>query len=561
MFDKTLESMTSMTRVAVIYTNSPTFQLDIRQIIKKKYNAKNEFIVDVNKVKDLKNALTDSMSSPIFGDSWITHVDVDKIGVSESLKTLTKTTSYGRTIFWVSDFKTYLAFKKHNVFKEDSQEIVLIQATRLEYLEAHELLTQAMDTVEEEDKLSKQLIAYVSKNYRYKIESIYELITLVRNGFQIKKEKDVVKSIGVGFLTVDSFVIDMLKTVPETLKQRSNLQKKSITTLQELSYSYKHAQIKSYMVRTLKLLIEFKQMQLLGVFDRPVIQIPPGYDDKGYKKLKRYRWNIKNDITLSRILLLFKIITGDKSYDHEMSLLKGITEYTNSFTVLDKKSTRIKKGSKKKEDVKDKDEFFQLMNSKNEELMEEQREKYQEYLESTTVESKEEQKVEGSKGVFDLLYKIANQYEEELTEQIEEQERLEFERQEELKSRVEDKQDITKSKVYYFDKEERELQEYMSNVVVGEDLIIEKEQPQEVDEKEELKDTGSDYCKEHKEVEKAFNTNKGVVNPFENIFENRELQKKQAEYMAEKQEKEKKDKQDKLTSFVQDLKKQELNKR
>lgn len=577
MFKDLFSDIQKYNRVIAIYTDSTSLQLDTRQYLKEYFKVESQFVLDVKNQRELKEARKDTVTSPFFGDYWLVHIDVEKLGVKESLKTVTSYSSNGVYVYWINDFKTYMDFRKHKIFASNSHSHNLIVANRLSAMDAYELLEYA-NTLVEDNKLTKDIISYVSRNYRYKVEAIYDLIALLKGGAKIESDKDVIASIGVGFLTVDSFVIDLLKANPDTLKKRINLQKKAIGQLQELSYSYSHTKIRSFMLNTLKNFLEFKQMLLLGYFDSPVIKIPQNYDENRVKRTyKRYRYTLRNDVTLSRILLLMKCVTSHNYYDTELSLLSTITQYVTSFDVINKKNKRKKKvvDTEYEARQKSKEEIESIVDDYYENVL-----VYRQKQEAKIKEEVARQNVLGFKdntvkkvvnleeldGFGQLLGIVKNQQQEmEERLKLEEKEREEqFDENTKEKYEEESYNENKTGVLTLFEDDTPQILKDLQSQSIQNTLDRTKKQ-EGIQNTQTTKKYGMDnpktydsFGREKEKVDEAMaksKETKQVMNPFDNMFNDLELQKKQAQYMKEKKEKADKEKEKRLNGFLDMIKK------
>lgn len=322
---KRLEMLSSNVIALIIYTNSTSLEYFIRGTLKERFNVHKDFIVSVDSAKGVREAKLDSYVAPYYGDKWLIHVNADKLTKKELNAALTTNTVFGITVFWVSKYATFRYLQDLEIVKKMGVHCPTFTFSRLSYSGVIHL----HDKMCTKRQLDRKLLDYVAKHYTYDVESICELFSLVRSGNDISTKKEVIEAIGVGGNSIDSLTIRILTAKFKNEKGRKTVTSNILKMLDDLGVSYNFETIKRFMKSNVDGFIQMKQLQIMGVYNKPNKEIPEGFDTKKLSKLRRFEWVILNQVTLPQLLNLKLCLTKYNSFYPQVDLMQVISEYIN----------------------------------------------------------------------------------------------------------------------------------------------------------------------------------------------------------------------------------------
>lgn len=330
----------------VIYSTSPSLEYFIKDMLKNRFNAHRDYIVNVSSAKELRRAKMDSFIAPLLCEKWLIHVQTDKLSLKDIGAALKFNTAHGVTVYWVSKYSTYKQILSLDEFKKLGSYCVNFNFSSLGYSDVIYLHDKVLGT----RGLSRELLDYVVKNYKYDVQSIFELFTMIRSGSDISTKKDIIEAIGSGLggNAVGSFTVTLLKAgirnrfyplkdkgessegfVSERAKR--NMLGKALRTLEELSVVYKYDTIRNYMLSTLDSFLAIKQLQIMGVYGKPNKEISEVFDIKPMHR--RFDRIILEEVSLPRILNLKLCLQTYNHFNAELALIQGITAYLDTIPV------------------------------------------------------------------------------------------------------------------------------------------------------------------------------------------------------------------------------------
>lgn len=316
----------------VEYNACETIEYVTKQMIMNKFVISGHYAYDIEKQGQIKESLTMVSSIPLEGERWLLVVDVDKLGVSETIKVLDNTINTAIVLYVTHNYQNYKKIIDSNSFKQQAS---TNYATQI-YL--GKLTDAAIDTLYDfylmgmKKLLDSKLMTYVKKNYKYNVDLVCELFLDIRNGNVPKSEKDIIEMVGIGGNTPQALTVSLLTTSTKTSRGKKAFLKKNLALFEDLSVKYTYAVAYGYMISTLRGIIDIKQLQISGKYNDFYKDIPDTFDEKRKKRINRlgrFEYIILNKITLRRTLVLLQCMQS-KDYDKKQVILEGIYKYVNS---------------------------------------------------------------------------------------------------------------------------------------------------------------------------------------------------------------------------------------
>lgn len=320
----------------VMMSNSSTMSYIAQQLLMDRYIVSPNYVSTVSVAKDLRHSLSLTNSVPLQGNRWLVMVNVDKIGVSDCLKFLGKIISTAVVVYLCNNYRNYKQLIQSDVYKQQfgTHFATQLYLSRLNNVTVDELYSFYMrgKTSLERKQFKPELMKYLKKNYRYNPDLVCDLFSKIKSGSVPYSEKDIIEMVGVGGNTPQAFTISLLTTTTHTESGCKRFLKKNLMLLSDLATKYSYDTVYSFMLDTLRGIIDIKSLQISGRYFDFNKDIPESYNDgrlKRLSRLKRFEDIILNRISLRRVLNLMQCMTSDSSFDKEGVIIQGLYEYVS----------------------------------------------------------------------------------------------------------------------------------------------------------------------------------------------------------------------------------------
>lgn len=324
----------------ILFVQSPSVAYLIRNKLKERFKMHRDFIVDVTTQKQLHNAKLDSYVAPMMCDKWLIHVDADKLAKKDLIAAVDNNTHYGVTVYWTEKWAVYNQLVGLDSIKKQGVHSPQFRITRMGFYEIRNLLE---NEIPPKKQLPEALINFVAKNYQYDIQSVMDLIALQKSGNQIDNKKELIEAIGVGGNSIANLTINILKARPKTESSRKRNIASVIKLIRDLTYTYNYMTIRRFVLNNIDGCIEMKQLQLMGLYNKPNKEVPEAFDTKRLSMLRRFESIILNEVDLPRLLNLKICLLKYNDFNAEVALLQAVTEYFDNIQVEPDKPRKPRK--------------------------------------------------------------------------------------------------------------------------------------------------------------------------------------------------------------------------
>lgn len=321
---KTATESIGLANGIIYYVPSALLEYYIRQEVKKNLRVHPNYIVDVTTKKELVEAKLDGVVQPLMCDKWLVHIDCEKMKLEDITTTINEPLGTMLMCYWVKDYKMFMKLQSLEVIKKHTSYYPVHSFSRME---SHDLFYYHDKVVKEENQLDRALLRKVSKTYKYDVPAICLLMQYLNDGKEVTNERDIVKLVGLGGINVSGFTFDILKADVKTERKVNNRKEQIMAQLYDLSSEYEFSTMYNFMTDTIDGFIEIKQMEILGLWGKPNMVIPNGFNEKRIKRLKRYGDRVVGEITLPRLLTFKQILASKRGFDVELNLIESLNQY------------------------------------------------------------------------------------------------------------------------------------------------------------------------------------------------------------------------------------------
>ena len=315
----------------VEYTTCSAIEYIAKQLIMNRFFVSGHYALEVDKVSNVKDALSTVTAVPIEGDRWMVVVDIDKIGVADTVKFLNTILSTAIVVYITHNYKNYQAVVDSKEFKQQASTNYAVKLYLSKLTEASIGVLYNYYLLGKPKNFPDKLMKFVKKNYKYNPDLVCELFSKVKDGEMPKTEKDIIEMVGVGGNTPQALTVSLLTTTTRTEKGKKQFLKKNLMLFNDLSVKYSYDITYAYMISTLKGIIDIKELQISGKFFDFYQDIPDTYSEerkRRIQRLHRFESVILHRISLRRTLVLYQCMQT-KSYDKQQAILQGIYQYVD----------------------------------------------------------------------------------------------------------------------------------------------------------------------------------------------------------------------------------------
>lgn len=337
------KNLSTSVGAVLIHCPSASMQLYLKQIIKDKFNVDKENNIDIMDKKRLNDSKIEGLNRPLFGEKWIYHVNAELFkGKNDLTEGFTNISENAVTFYWTTEYRTYMNLQKLHIFKNQPLYFQKFSFSRFEDGEIQELINSELDDYDDV-RLPKKVKRFVMQNYRYEVQSVFDLIANILSGIEYTNDRDVVKSIGLGGNSADSLVVFFLAKDFTTDKQVRSAYQDFIMRLDDLYTEYSPRTIRNFMLSAVNTIIEIKQLELLGVYNKIGREIPPNFNEKKINRFKRFQRIILGDITLPKALLFRQQFYKYNNFDYTYTNLQVVSGYLNLYHTIPPKDRKTRK--------------------------------------------------------------------------------------------------------------------------------------------------------------------------------------------------------------------------
>lgn len=307
----------------ILYVPSPSLAYFIKGQLKEHFNVYRDFVVTVETQKAFQNAKLDSYVAPLICDKWLIHVNADKVAKKDLISGLSHNTVHGITVYWTEKYQTYMQLTDLDIVRKMSVHCPSFSFSRLSFSEITYLHSKM---VGEKKALDKKLLEYVANNYRYDVQAVCDLFSMIKSGTEVTSTKEIIEHVGVGGNSVSSFVITILLNAVRGKKEKKALSS-TLNLMDDLSVTYKYDTIRKFMLNNIDGFIDIKQLQIMGIYNRLNKEIPESYDAKRLSMLKRFERIILDAISLPTLLNLKLCLLKYNDFNAKIALTQAFSEF------------------------------------------------------------------------------------------------------------------------------------------------------------------------------------------------------------------------------------------
>lgn len=313
-----LDAGTLDVSVVILQTPSSKMTMFLQDKVKAKYHCRSDSVIDIESKADYKRVKAVLGVYPPFADKWYVSVNLDKFSDKELIGLIKQSTT---CVFFCtcSKYRTFKSFKDATKGVVGICDFYINSIRRADFVYLYDIFTP------KDNRLTKQLFDYVFKSYSGDIEAVFDLFLQLGQGTKIETRKDIAEICGLGGLSVESYIFDLLKDLSGSDKGLKTVIKNRTKAGSELCSSIGLRSMYNFMARSVGLLCELKMLMISGVVYKTVRKLPDSFDEQALARYQKYIWRLR-EIPLSKLLKLRQCI-GEKPWRTELDFLGFIYTY------------------------------------------------------------------------------------------------------------------------------------------------------------------------------------------------------------------------------------------
>jgi hypothetical protein len=315
-----IESFRPDVDTLIAFVGDELLRYYMQGVFERAYKVDKNYIVQVETAKQLEKAKSDAMLAPMTGLRWLVLVDLDKVPVVDFEKNLMRGNDNCFTFAFTRKYANYKRCLDMRALKAGTQRVMTMY---LGNLRSEDIYYLHKHIVPDGYSLTDDVLNYLCKHYCWDVPKVMLLLTSLSRGSLVRTKEELISMVGLGGVTIDSVVIDLLRVEPVTGKKRNNVMKKYLMLFKDLSNKFSYSAIYNGMKQSMLDILTFKMLVLRGDITNMLKIIPKGFDLKRIQRLKRFEKVIKEEVSLNRVLTLLGVV---REVDNFEASLKTMTD-------------------------------------------------------------------------------------------------------------------------------------------------------------------------------------------------------------------------------------------
>lgn len=305
--------------VVLLQSNSEKMKMYIQDKLKAKFHSTRDTMMTVNTNKDFKSVREVSGLVPPFSEKWLVIVNTSR---KVSMKDLVNVVDNSSTCVFVIITEKYKDYK--DIYNALKKRHTIIEQY-LTYLKRADFVYLADALVPREKQLQQRLFWYLVSSYSSDIEAVFDLFLALNEGKVIKTRKDIADICGVGGLSIESFVLSLIKPKSESERGLKAVMRNRTLEGKELIEVYGLGTFYRYTKNCIYCLVQIKILKDTGVIYKTIRNLPEGYDQMKLGRYQKYLFKL-DEIPLSRLLRLYTCL-GSNTWRTDLDFLNFIYTY------------------------------------------------------------------------------------------------------------------------------------------------------------------------------------------------------------------------------------------
>jgi hypothetical protein len=304
-----LEQIPDSVSVLLIYVTDDAVKQYIQDRLNKRYKLDKNYIVDVVDNSMMTITYKDALLHPLLGDRWCIRVDLDKVSVDAVIRQLLNVNENSIMLLYTKDYRT---FNKLRSLDKVTQNNTVVRAVYGGALSSKDMYVLYQEQVSNGAlQMPQAVLSYVVQQYKRDVLKYIKILQALKSQVPLNSRVDVVNTVGLGALTVEKLLVDVLKTEIKTAVGR----KRALNRWMQMLYDLQQVMSTVTLIQQMRILcidmLNLKLLHISGYIIGNRREIPKSKDTVGLRKLEHYADDIFEKITVPKILWFTAMLNNE----------------------------------------------------------------------------------------------------------------------------------------------------------------------------------------------------------------------------------------------------------
>lgn len=297
-----LEYIPDDVSVLVVYLKDDEVLDEVMRFVHKRYTFDVGYMCDAVNLNDLHVKQKEALYRPLLGDKWLIRACIDNIAVDAMVRCMLNLNGCGFYVYYTHNYSLYRKLSQFVKLK-NSPCVRFVYAASFTAKDMYVLYNAR--NIEQTKKIPPAVMNFVVKQYRKDCGKYLRLLQLAASGAVIQTPADVVQLVGLGALTIDTYLIDLLRTeIKPTPRSYKRVLHRWVRMYWDLKQAYSTQALVRILQRKLDAILTVKLLQVEGLVIGNRCEIPENYDTPVLQSVLRYSNDIADHISAPEILWL-----------------------------------------------------------------------------------------------------------------------------------------------------------------------------------------------------------------------------------------------------------------
>lgn len=312
----------TVTDMLVIYNRSSKYYGLAMNLFRKRFNIRPQDSFRLDNINDIVRHSERILTKPLYSNFWLFFIEDAKTPLSEETVKLLTGVSSVKLIVGSSNYRIFQDFryeKRLQGYQVDTMFASMLAKEEFDYIYQATLKTKTAQP------LSEKVYDAVVKGYLREPDSVFKLLSSVKEGIKFSTMVELVGHIGLGNLSVEHELLSMMTSTSKTARGLKSFKKRNINRLIELSSRKSYNSIRMSIVSSLKAMLIIKSLIAEG---RIIVGVSESFDMKPYKNssLSKYAHMVEriDAISFKKIVVVLDLVEQSDYWSSDLDILQFV---------------------------------------------------------------------------------------------------------------------------------------------------------------------------------------------------------------------------------------------
>ena len=298
--------------VLLVYLKDDEVLDEIIRCVRQRYMFNAGYVCDAANLNDLHSKQKDALLKPLLGDRWLIRANIDDIAPDALFRCLFNLNGNGFYVYYTHKYSIYNKL----IHLDKVRNSPCVRGVYGASFTSKDMYTLYAEKCTPQ-ALKPAVLNFIVKQYRRDCGKFLRILQAVVSGVEIKTQADVVQLVGLGALTLDSYLFDLLRTeVKPTARSRNLVLHRWVRMFYDLKQAYPAPALVRLLQHKLDAVLTVKLLQVEGLVIGNRVEIPEELNTPAVQGMLRYSTDISERVSVPEILWLRQALNsaGDRTY-------------------------------------------------------------------------------------------------------------------------------------------------------------------------------------------------------------------------------------------------------